>query len=163
MRSGTRAGGARVGGARGVMLTLGPVVMPPAHTIPFPALASTLAEVSPEDARTIPLGLLLALDPHARFAADGIAVRRGQTVQEFAAERRRWIASAAPWVPVVPVAEQPAAPARPAPTAPQETGEMLDPIEALIERVDVEDEPDELLIARLTGVRGVQGPRGGGW
>lgn len=150
------------------MLTLGPVVMPPAHTIPFPALASTLAEVSPEDARTIPLGLLLALDPHARFAADGIAVRRGQTVQEFAAERRQWIASAAPVVPVVrvpvpEVPEQPAAPARPAPTAPQETGEILDPIEALRERVDVEDEPDELLIARLTGVRGVQGPHRGGW
>lgn len=147
------------------MLTLGPVVMPPAHTIPFPALASTLAEVSPEDARTIPLGLLLALDPHARFAADGIAVRRGQTVQEFAAERRQWIASAAPVAPEVrvPVPEQPAAPARPAPTAPQETGEILDPIEALRERVDVEDEPDELLIARLTGVRGVQGPHRGGW
>ena len=146
------------------MLTLCPEVMPPAHTLPFPPAsdgpAASLAKVSRKDARTIPLGILLALDPHARFAADGVAVRRGQTVREFAAERLRWLLGR----PATPRATPSAAPTT-APTAPAETGDMLDPIETLLGRLNVDDEPDELIIARVTGVRGVGGvgTRGGGW
>lgn len=155
------------------MLTLCPEVMPPAHTLPFPSAATSdgpaasLAKVSRKDARTIPLGILLALDPHARFAADGMAVRRGQTVREFAAERLRWIERYAPQSTSedAPATAATVATPSPPPTAPAETGDMLDPIETLLGRLNVDDEPDELIIARVTGVRGVGGvgTRGGGW